>query len=86
MRSLLNSLNDARVSSAAAEVIIHAFDDILAAGVGIFQKKAVGGEDHPWCAESALQGIVLDESRLERMKLAVGCSAFDGDDLLSIDI
>jgi hypothetical protein len=61
-------LNDAGVSSTAAEVIVHAFDNILPGGVGILQQKAVSGEDHSRCAKPALEGIVLDESRLQGMK------------------
>jgi hypothetical protein len=86
LRRLLDSLDDASVSPAAAEVIVHGFDDLPAAGTGVFQQQTVGGEDHPRGAKSALQSIVLDESRLERVQLAVPGQAFDSDDLFLIDV
>ena len=55
-------------------------------GLGVFQEQAVSGEDHPRGAETALQGVVLDESRLERVQVAVPCQAFDGDDVLVVDV
>jgi hypothetical protein len=82
----LDGLDDAGVSSAPAEVVVHGFDDLLAAGAWIFQEKAVGREDHPRRAEPALQGIVLDEGRLKRVQGAVSGQAFDGDDLLILDV
>jgi hypothetical protein len=63
----LYSLNDTGVGSTAAEVFIHALDNILARGIEIFQEQAVGRQDHPRGAETALQGIVLHEGGLERM-------------------
>src|SRR5258707_375329 len=39
------------------------------------------GEDHAGRAEAALQGVVIPESLLERIELAVLSQPFDGEDL-----
>ena len=82
----LDGLDDADVRPAAAQVAFHALDDLLPGGLGIAIQEAVGAEDHARRAESALEGIVLDEGLLKRMQVAVLGQSFDGDDLSSIGV
>jgi len=73
------------VCAAAAEIFIHSRDHLFAGGIGIPVQKVVGREDHAWCTEAALQGIVCDEGLLQGMQVAVFCETFDCDDFFAID-
>ena len=57
--------------SAPAQVILHAFNDLLPGGLRISQQKAVRVENHARRAETALEGVVFHERFLKRMEFTV---------------
>ena len=70
---------------APTQIILHAFDDLLARGLWIPQQQTVCVENHTRRAETALKGIVLYERLLDWMQLAVLCQTFDGKNVFSLD-
>src|SRR5918997_1245928 len=64
----LNRPHDGTVSGAAAEVAFHICDDGGFTRVRLPIEQALGGHDHAWGAESALEAILVDERLLQRMK------------------
>lgn len=46
--------------------------------------QCIGTEDHPWCAKTTLDGAVVYECSLERMKLSFPRDSFDRRDLLPL--
>src|SRR5512142_3426748 len=75
-------LEDALVGGAAAQVAVHAGDDLLAGGLGVPEQQSVGAHDHAGGAESALHAAALDEPFLERMELPAARQALDRGDRL----
>ena len=67
----------------AAEVTVHALDDLGTRGMRSVQQQAVSVHDHAGGAVAALQGIVVDEGLLQRMQLAVRGQALDRGDVLA---
>ena len=53
---------------------------------GFLSIMAIGGHDHAGSAEAALQGIVLRERLLQRMKVAVRRQPLDGEDFLAAHV
>jgi hypothetical protein len=82
----LNGLDNAVIGAAAAEVSLQSLDDIFFGRLRVLPQESVGLDDHPRCAESALERVVPDESLLQRVELSVFLQAFDGDDLFSFRI
>src|SRR5712691_4141119 len=79
-RSFLNRRDDVLVTGAAAE---GAFDPMAHIGfswMGIAFDQIVCGHDHARRAEAALQAVLVPESLLHRVQLAVRGEAFDGGD------
>jgi hypothetical protein len=73
------------MSPAPAEIILHPENDVFSSWTRIFQKKAVGIQNHSWGAKSTLERIMLDKSLLNRMKISILSQTFYRDDLLSVD-
>jgi hypothetical protein len=82
----LHSRDNARVSSAAADVAFEGTPDFRLAGVWSLFQETHAGEDHAGSAIAALHGVGLDESFLQRMEAAVLRDSFDGGDLFSGDL
>ena len=59
------------MSSTAAQVAVHMFDNLTPRWMRSIQQQAVGVHNHSRSAVPALKGIVLDEGLLQGMKLAV---------------
>jgi hypothetical protein len=77
---------DALMAAAAAEVVFHAFDDLLTREFRVFKQHRVCVHDHSGRAKTTLHGAVFDKRALQRMKLISFCQALDGCDAFVLDI
>src|SRR5688572_26109807 len=69
--------DDVVVPGAAAKVALQALANLLLRRVRIVGEEPDRGEDHPRCAVTALQTVVVPERLLQRMELAVGRQTLD---------
>src|SRR5579875_133224 len=67
-----NRFDDVLVSRAAAEVAFERMSDFLTRGMRVAGEQLVGRHDHSRCAEAAVQAVLLPESLLQGMEMAVG--------------
>ena len=82
----LHGLGDALISAATADVAAHQFTDTLGIVARLaFRDEPHGAHDLAGRAIAALEGIVGDEGRLDRMKLAALGEPFDGGDLGAVE-
>jgi hypothetical protein len=63
----LNCADDVGVAGAAADIAGEVMADFALGRVRVLREQLPGSHDHPWRAEAALQGVVLMESRLNRV-------------------
>src|SRR5439155_10569839 len=73
---VLDRLHDVHVTGAAAEVAGDGLTDLELARVRIRGQKCRRGDHHPWGAEAALESVLLVESLLHRVELAILLEAF----------
>lgn len=74
------------MGTAAAEVVVHAFNNIVAAGGRIFEQHCISIHQHARCAESALNGAVFEEGVLQGMEFVSLRQTFDGHHVLAVYI
>jgi hypothetical protein len=74
----LHSLNDVLIAGAAAQIALKGMTYLFFCGIRIALQNLGRSHNHAWCAESALQSVVLPERLLHRMKIALLCQAFNG--------
>ena len=72
---------DARISSAAADISIHRLDDLLFGGIGLLAEQGSGAENHAGGAVAALERALVKKCLLHGAELSVLLQAFDGYDL-----
>jgi hypothetical protein len=70
------------MSSTAAQVAVHMFDNLTPGRLRSIQQQAVSIHDHSRGAVPALKGIVLEEGLLQGVKRTVFGQTFNGRDLL----
>jgi hypothetical protein len=71
------------MSSTAAQVAVHMFDNLTPRRLRSIQQQAVSIHNHSRSAVPALKGIVLDEGLLQGVKLTVFGQTFNGGDCLA---
>src|ERR1700730_13117952 len=76
--------DDFRVRAAAAQVSAHLLPHVIVARSARFVEEGCRRHDLAGCAVSALEGIVLDESVLDRMENPVPLQSFDRDDVVAL--
>ena len=79
-------VDDVLISGAAADVALEAVADLLLGRVGIAIDDLLGRHDHAGRAEAALQSVLVPESLLHRVELAVSGQAFDGQDARAVGL
>src|ERR671932_2247712 len=81
VRRFLDGGDDVGISGATADVAAHPLSNLRFRADVTFLDQRDGRDDLAGSAIAALQGVVLDETRLDRVQLATPCQALDGDDL-----
>src|SRR5664279_1948432 len=66
------------MSSAAAKIAVHMFDDLVARRSRIVAQQHVGIQQHSRGAIAALERAVVDECLLQRVQVAVPGKSLDG--------
>src|SRR5205085_167775 len=56
---------------------LQALANLGLAGMRMALQEIDGGQDHAWCAEAALESVLLPKGVLERVKLPGHCQALD---------
>src|SRR5215469_4720766 len=79
----LDRFHDAWIGAAAADVAVHALNDLFWSGIGGVVEKRHGSENHPRGTVAALEGFDFEERLLHGIELAPAPQAFDGRNLLS---
>jgi hypothetical protein len=82
----LNGLDDAWMSSASAQIVFHALDDVCLGRGWFFQQQTVSGKNHSGGAKAALKRIVLDKRFLQGVQVSVLGQTFDGQDFFSLRV
>ena len=82
----LHSRDNARISSAAADVTFECTANFRFTRVRSLLQESNAGEDHSGSAITALHGVGLDEGFLQRMEAAVLRQPFDGGDFFARDL
>src|SRR6266567_1947821 len=77
LRGVLNRLDDVLIAGAAAEVAFDAPTNLLLTGRRVVLEEVDARHDHAGRAEAALKAVLLPESALDRVKLAVLGQALD---------
>jgi len=82
----LDRADDPQMGAAATEIVGQGVLDVVVDGrIGILSQKRRGLHDHPIDAITALHGLFVDESLLQRVRLLGRVEAFEGDDLARSD-
>src|SRR5262245_49620890 len=79
LRGALDGADDARIGGAAAQVAVHARDDLLIARRGVLRQQGGGLHDLAGLAVPALRDLQFDPGSLDRMRVA-RIEALDGGD------
>src|SRR6266699_962089 len=79
-RYILNRGDDVIVGAAAAQIAAHPIADFLCRTDMALRDARDARHDLPGCAIAALEGVTLDEGRLQGMKLLALRQTFDGRD------
>lgn len=82
----LYSLNDSRVSRAAAEVAGDGPTYLFHRRLGIGVEQRLGRHNHPRSTEATIDGEIIDESLLQRIEPAVRGQPLDGAHGLSLRV
>src|SRR5277367_2818670 len=77
---LMDSVADALIGAAAANMAAESFIDVRVGGRGIFREERGGGHDHADLAIATLRDLVREPCLLHGM-LSVGRKSFDGGDV-----
>jgi hypothetical protein len=75
---LQNGLHDGRIAGATADVPGDRLSDLRFGGIWGFLQKRHRGHQEPWCAETALQGVVFMKCLLQRVEYFALSQALDG--------
>src|SRR6185369_15637738 len=70
-RCVLNSFDDVLVAGAPAQIAFESVANLVGSGIGIAIEDLSRGHYHPRRAVTALQTVLLPESFLHRMQIAV---------------
>jgi len=70
-RGALDGVDDAGIGAAAADVAVHAGDDLGLSGIGRGVQQGGGAHDHTGGAVGALEGAGVEEGLLDGSELAV---------------
>src|SRR5690242_18724609 len=81
-----HGVDDVLISGAAAQVAFQPVPDFLFTGIRIAFQDLLGGHDHAGRAKTALQAMLVPESFLHLVELAVGGQALDGEDLRAVGL
>src|SRR5688500_6067938 len=82
---LSNRVDDPRMRSAAADVAVHAADDLILGRVRLAREQRHRRHDHPSSAVTALHRVKLREGLLNRMQAPGRDQAFNLGDALSLN-
>src|SRR5260370_7716383 len=74
---MLDCFNDVLVVRAATEIAFQSAVNFFPGGMRISAKELLRRNNHSWCAEAALQSVLLPKAFLQRVKLAVTRQSFD---------
>jgi len=85
-RGFLDRVDDVLIAGAAAEIAIERVADFLLGGVGVAFEELAGSHDHAGGAEAALEAVLVPESLLDGVEVAIGGEAFDGDDVAAVGL
>src|SRR5260370_10947069 len=80
---LLRRFDDAEVAAAAADVAAHPLTDVVIRFHVAFANQRHRGADLSRSAVAALESVVADEGRLDRLQASIAGQPFDGDAFLS---
>ena len=69
------------MGTAAAEVVVHALDNLVSAERRILEHHCIGVHKHAGCAESALNSAMFEESLLQRVQFVSLRQSFDRHDV-----
>jgi hypothetical protein len=73
------------MGAAAAKMVVHTFNDLVAGRLRVGQQEAIGLENHAGRAKPALKGVVLDKGPLDGVKLSLQGKSFNRCDFSSRD-
>lgn len=82
---MFDRADDALVGATATDVAVHSSHNLVIGWIGGFLEERQRGHNHAGRAITALQGVCIEKSLLERMKPAVLLKAFDGGHRLLAD-
>src|SRR5712692_4028675 len=85
-RGGLYGVDDVLIARAAAQVAVESVPDLFLGGLWIALEQLPGGHDHARRAETALQGMLVPESLLDGMQMAIGGEALDGQHLAAVGL
>jgi hypothetical protein len=85
VRGAADAFDDVRITTAPAEVTVHALQQFVVAGNRFLFQRAGQFHDHSGDAITALVRLLHEKRLLHRMQFPVCCEAFDGRDFLSFD-
>ena len=74
------------MGAAAAEIVLHAHNNLLARERGIFEQQRIGVHYHARSAEAALQGAVFGECFLKRMQFIALSQSLDSRNLFAVNL
>src|SRR5579872_1650482 len=86
LSSILNSFHNVLIASAAADVPFETLTNLSFGRVGIVFQQIIGGHNHAWGAETALQAMLLPESFLDRVEASFWCKPFNCGDFRAISL
>jgi hypothetical protein len=74
-------VDDLVVTGTAAEIPAQVLANLSRGWVRVFIQQGHRRQDHAWCAESALNGVVIDKGLLQRVKVSFFAQPFNGGNL-----
>src|ERR1017187_1414015 len=85
-RGFFDGIQHSRVRSAPAKIVVHVADNLLARRLRRPRQQGVSTKNHPRCAETALEGVMLHKRLLDGVQMAIPVQAFDREHLFTGDI
>jgi hypothetical protein len=83
LRSPLDGGYNSRITSAAADIAVHVFDNLMIAGLSVISKKRSSRHDHARGAVAALQCFFIKKRLLHCTQISIALQTFDSRDLRS---
>src|SRR5258708_31150380 len=83
---VLGRLDDVQVAGAAAEIAGDGLADLRLAGIRVARQQRAAGDHHPRRAVATLEAVLLPETFLDGMELAVLLQALHRRDLAAIGL